>query len=141
MNNSKNKNKNLIYLIIVIISIFIIIYFLIKQIRLKYYNYNNIDNFYNFDKDYYENVNYEYESYNYGDLEYTTPLQCEKHFNFMKDPNFPRTKGCYIKLDDLKKYYNPYLKNCPDIWNYNIEIDGVQYCRRDGSNLPINNLN
>jgi hypothetical protein len=134
MNNS--KNKNLIYLIIVII-IFIIIYFLIKQIRIKYYNYNNIDNFYNYNKNYYENINYEYKPSDYGDLEYTTPLECDRYFNFMKDPNLPQTKGCYIKLDDMKKYYNPYLKNCPDIWNYNIEIDGVQYCRRNGANLPI----
>jgi hypothetical protein len=126
--------NNTIYLIVIIIF-FCIIYFVIKQIKIKYYN--NIDNFYNFDKAYYDNINYQYDSYNYGDLEYTTPLQCDPHFKFMVDPNLPRTKGCYIKLDDMKKYYNPYLKNCPDIWNYNIEIDGVQYCRRNGANLPL----
>ena len=70
---------------------------------------------------------------------YTTPLECDPHFEFMIDPNLPQTKGCYIKLDDMKKYYNPNLKNCPTIWNYNIEIDGVQYCRRNGANLPNNN--
>jgi hypothetical protein len=126
--------NNTIYLIVIIIF-FCIIYFVIKQIKIKYYN--NIDNFYNFDKAYYDNINYQYDSYNYGDLEYTTPLQCDRHFKFMVDPNLPRTKGCYIKLDDMKKYYNPYLKNCPDIWNYNIEINGVQYCRRNGANLPL----
>lgn len=131
MNNT--KNKNLIYLIIIII-IFYILYFFIKKFNNKKYI---IDNFDNFDKKYYENVNYQYEAYNYGDLEYTTPLECERHFKFMVDPNLPQTKGCYIKLDDMKKYYNPYLKNCPDIWNYNIEKDGVKYCRRTGANLPI----
>lgn len=115
--------------------IIFVIYFLIKNVRLNYSN--NIDNFYNFDKSYYENVNYQYAPYNYGDLEYTTPLTCERHFEFMIDPNLPKTKGCYIKLDDLKKYYNPYLKNCPTIWNYNIEIDGIEYCRWNGANLPI----
>ncbi len=129
MNNS--KNKNLIYLIIIII-IFCIVYFIIKK---KYI----IDNFYNFDKSYYENINYEYKPDGYGDLAYTTPLECDPHFEFMIDPNLPQTKGCYIKLDDMKKYYNPNLKNCPTIWNYNIEIDGVQYCRRNGANLPNNN--
>ena len=116
-------------LFIFIIIILAIIYFLKKK--------HIIDNFYNFDKNYYENVNYQYEAYNYGDLEYTTPLECERHFKFMVDPNLPQTIGCYIKLDDMKKYYNPYLKNCPTIWNYNIEIDGVQYCRRNGANLPL----
>ena len=43
----------------------------------------------------------------------------------------------YKKYDDMKKYYNPYLKNCPTIWNYNLDIDGVQYCRKNGANLPI----
>jgi hypothetical protein len=95
------------------------------------------EKFYTFDKDYYNNVKYQYEPNNYGDLEYTTPLECQRHFKFMVDPNLPQTKGCYIKLDDMKKYYNPSLKNCPTIWNYNIEIDGVQYCRRDGANLPL----
>ena len=126
--------NNTIYLIVIIIF-FCIIYFVIKQIKIKYYN--NIDNFYNFDKAYYDNINYQYKPDDYRDLAYTTPLECDPHFEFMIDPNLPQTKGCYIKLDDMKKYYNPYLKNCPDIWNYNIEIDGVQYCRRDGSNLPL----
>ena len=126
--------NNTIYLIVIIIF-FCIIYFVIKQIRIKYYN--NIDNFYNFDKKYYENVNYNYDPNNNDDLEYITPLECDPNFKFMVDPNLPSTKGCYIKLDDMKKYYNPYLKNCPDIWNYNIEIDGVQYCRRNGANLPL----
>jgi hypothetical protein len=131
MNNT--KSNFFIYLIIIII-IFCIIYFITKKfIKNKYI----IENFYNFNKDYYENINYQYEPYNYGDLEYTTPLECEKHFKFMVDPNLPKTLGCYIKLDDMKKYYNPYLKNCPDIWNYNIEIDGVKYCRKTGANLPI----
>ena len=94
--------------VFVFFIIFIIIYFLIKKARMNY----NIDNFYNFDKSYYENVNYQYAPYNYGDTEYTTPLTCEPHFKFMRDPNLPQTKGCYIKLDDMKKYYNPYLKNC-----------------------------
>jgi len=123
-------NINKIFYSIIIIIIFCIIYFIIKK-------RNIIDNFYNFDKAYYENVNYQYEAYNYGDLEYTTSLTCEPHFNFMIDPKLPNTKGCYIKLDDMKKYYNPYLQNCPTIWNYNIEIDGVQYCRRTGANLPL----
>lgn len=123
------------YIFLFVIIFVIIIYFLIKKVRLNYSN--NIDNFYNFDKSYYENVNYQYAPYNYGDSEYTTPLTCDRYFQFMIDPNLPQTKGCYIKLDDLKKHYNPYLKNCPTIWNYNIEIDGVQYCRRDGANLPI----
>ena len=126
--------NNTIYLIVIIIF-FCIIYFVIKQIRIKYYN--NIDNFYNFDKAYYDNINYQYKPDDYQDLAYTTSLQCDPHFQFMIDPNLPSTKGCYIKLDDMKKYYNPYLKNCPDIWNYNIEIDGVQYCRRNGANLPL----
>ena len=126
--------NNTIYLIVIIIF-FCIIYFVIKQIRIKYYN--NIDNFYNFDKAYYENINYQYKPGDFQDLAYTTPLQCDPHFKFMVDPNLPNTKGCYIELDDMKKYYNPYLKNCPDIWNYNIEIDGVQYCRRNGANLPL----
>jgi hypothetical protein len=119
--------------VFVFFIIFIIIYFLIKKARMNY----NIDTFYDFDKSYYENVNYQYAPYNYGDSEYTTPLTCEPHFQFMRDPNLPQTKGCYIKLDDMKKYYNPYLKNCPTIWNYNLDIDGVQYCRKDGANLPI----
>ena len=93
MNNTKNKNKNIIIIFIIII-IFCIIYFINK----KYI----IDKFDNFDKKYYENVNYQYEAYNYGDLEYTTPLECERHFEFMVDPNLPQTKGCYIKLDDMK---------------------------------------
>jgi hypothetical protein len=128
-----NINKYKIFFFIIFIIIIIFISHTISFIKKKYI----IDNFDNFDKDYYENVNYQYDSYNYGDLQYTTPLQCERHFNFMTDPNLPNTKGCYIKLDDMKKYYNPYLKNCPDIWNYNIEIDGVQYCRRNGANLPV----
>jgi hypothetical protein len=132
MNIIKNKNFIIIFIIIIFIIIFII-YNTINYNKKKYI----IDNFYNFNKKYYENINYQYDAYNYGDLEYTTPLECNRHFKFMVDPNLPNTKGCYIKLDDMKKYYNPYLKNCPDIWNYNIEIDGVQYCRKDGSNLPL----
>jgi len=116
-------------LFIFIIIILAIIYFLKKS--------HIIDNFNNFDKKYYENVNYNYDPNNNDDLEYITPLECDPHFKFMVDPNLPQTIGCYIKLDDMKKYYNPYLKNCPDIWNYNIEIDGVQYCRRNGANLPL----
>jgi hypothetical protein len=116
------------------IFIIFIIFIIFNIINKKKYI---IDNFYNFDKNYYENIDYHYEPYK--DSEYTTPLECPRHFNFIVDPNLPQTIGCYIKLDDMKKYYNPYLKNCPRIWNYNIEIDGVQYCRKDGANLPILN--
>lgn len=123
--------------ILLFVILFVIIYFLMKKVRTNYNIYTYIDNFDNFDKSYYENVNYQYAPYNYGDSEYTTPLTCERHFQFMRDPNLPQTKGCYIKLDDMKKYYNPYLKNCPTIWNYNIEINGEQYCRWNGANLPI----
>lgn len=133
MNINKNKYKYKIFCFIIIIIIIIFISRTISFIKKRYV----IDNFDNFNKDFYENINYQYDSYNYGDLEYTTPLQCDRHFKFMIDPNLPNTKGCYIKLDDMKKYYNPYLKNCPGIWNYNIEIDGVQYCRRNGANLPV----
>ena len=85
-----------------------------------------------------EDVDYSYKQYNYCDLAYMTPLKCERYFNFMVDPNMPNTLGCYIKLDDMKKYYNPALTDCPSIWNYNIEKDGIKYCRRNGANLPKN---
>lgn len=68
---------------------------------------------------------------------YSTPLTCKDHFQFMIDPNLPETIGCYITLDDYKKYYNPYVVDCPSIWNYNIEKDGIKYCRHDGANLPL----
>jgi hypothetical protein len=126
------KYKSFFIIIIIIITIIFLLHRMSSITKMDIY-----EKFYTFDKDYYNNVKYQYGSYNYGDLEYTTPLECQRYFKFMVDPNLPQTKGCYIKLDDMKKYYNPYLKNCPTIWNYNIEIDGVQYCRKDGANLPL----
>jgi hypothetical protein len=121
----------MIYIIIILIIIIIIFCYYINFFIKK-----NIKE--NFDKSFYEDVDYLYKQYNYGDLEYVTPLKCDRYFDFMVDPNMPNTLGCYIKLDDMKKYYNPTLTDCPSIWNYNIEKDGVKYCRRNGANLPIN---
>ena len=103
-----------------------------------FFNKNKKIIFENFDKSLYENINYQYDQYNYGDIEYTTPLKCEPYYELMVDPNLPSTKGCYISLNNLKKYYNPYLVNCPQIWNYNVEINGEKYCRRNGANIPVN---
>jgi hypothetical protein len=118
------------------ITLFLIIIFI--YITFIFFNKNKKTIFENFDKSFYENINYQYDQYNYGDIEYTTPLKCDPYYELMIDPNLPSTKGCYISLNNLKKYYNPYLVNCPQIWNYNIEINGEKYCRQNGANIPVN---
>jgi len=90
-----------------------------------------------FDKSFYENINYQYDQYNYGDEEYTTPLECKQGYELLVDPNLPSTKGCYISLKNMKRYYNPYLTDCPTIWNYNTTINGEKYCRQNGANIPV----
>jgi len=125
-----NSLAKSIILVLIIFLVYISFYFLNKKEKELIFE--------NFDKTLYENINYQYNQYNYGDEEYTTPLKCDPYYELMTDPNLPSTKGCYISLANLKRYYNPYLVNCPQIWNYNVEINGEKYCRQNGANIPVN---